>query len=91
MGDMNLYLLRPVENHCDMGDDPWNPWYDKDFGHVVRADSEEAARKMCGSLGSGYNDTYAELNAWLLPKYSTCEVLEEEGEEDIIITDNHRA
>ena len=35
---MRLWLLRPVE-----GDSLWDPWYDKAFGFVVRA---EAARSM---------------------------------------------
>jgi hypothetical protein len=38
---VRLWLLRPVES----GSAFWEPWYDKAFGFVVRAETEEDARK----------------------------------------------
>lgn len=37
---MRLWELRPIDK--DSG--PWEPWYDKAFGFVVRADTEAQAR-----------------------------------------------
>jgi len=41
---MKLWLLRPrvLEDTFD----PWEPWYDKAFGFVVRAETEKDARQM---------------------------------------------
>ena len=36
---MRLWLLRPQEGLIE-GDNPWDPWYDKAFGFVVRAETE---------------------------------------------------
>ena len=40
---MKLWILRPVDSLVD-GDNPWDPWFDKAFGFVVRANSEQDAR-----------------------------------------------
>ncbi len=45
---MKLYLLRPLK--------VWQPWYDKCFGMVIRANSEEEARKEA-SNHSGDEDS----------------------------------
>jgi hypothetical protein len=46
---MKLWLLRPKE-----GRSHWEPWYDKAFGFVVRANSETEARKLAsGDAGVG--------------------------------------
>lgn len=37
---MKIWLLRPID-----GCDEWNPWYDKAFGFVVCANSEQEARE----------------------------------------------
>jgi len=42
---MKLWLLRPVDG-LKKNDNPWKPWYDKAFGFVVRADTEEEARAL---------------------------------------------
>ena len=43
---MKLWILMPKEN-LNKGDDPWNPWYDKCFGMIIRAKTEEEARGNC--------------------------------------------
>lgn len=80
---MKLYLLRPIdENDVGSLDNPWEPWYDKAFGFVVRAKDEETARKLasekCGD---------EKANAWLDAKYSTCDELTSNGEAKVVIRD----
>ena len=38
---MRLWLLRPFQGHPR-----WNPWYDKAFGFVVRAETAQDARML---------------------------------------------
>lgn len=80
---MKLWLLRPMEDN-----NLWDPWYDKCFGFVVRAESEEEARKIVGS-SIEFGDEGKE--AWLDPKNSTCVELTIEGKEEVIIRDFARA
>ena len=39
---MKLWLLRPIEDYGGA----WRPWYDKCFGAVVAAETEEEARGL---------------------------------------------
>ena len=90
---MKLYELRPAKS-LKINDDPWNPWYDKCFGFVIRAENEIEARKMAHEnagdennnmfLGAKISDTNS---PWIDPKYSTCEELKQDGESCIIIED----
>ena len=74
---MKLFLLKAIH-----GCKEFNPWYDKSFGHVVRAVSEFKARELASieSMDEGYN-------AWLDNKVTSCEVLTAKGEEEHIIGD----
>ena len=58
---MNLYLLRPIPE-----DNLWEDAYDMSFGFVVRAQTEDEARKMaaekCGDEGRA---------AWIGRNHST--------------------
>ena len=80
---MRLYLLEPVTASREAKGGPWDPWYDKAFGFVVRAESEAEARAMVAEGEAG--DEGAE--AWLNAEHSTCEELTSEGEAMIIIRD----
>ena len=81
---MKLWLLRPAENIAPKNH-PWNPWYDKAFGFVVRAEDEKQARKMVqGSSGMEVTST---VNPWTNSKYSTCVELTTDGQPEVIITD----
>lgn len=91
MTESKLWLLRPVE--CSPEDDPWEPWFDKAFGFVVRAETEEKARKLANESGG---DEIGEIrhsayrtggNPWLDEKYSTCTILYTYGEEGVVIRD----
>ena len=42
---MELWILRAMEN-LPKFDDPWEPWYNKAFGFVIRAGNEESARRL---------------------------------------------
>lgn len=85
---MKLWLLRPADN-LKKGDDPWEPWYDKCFGMVIRAKTEQEARDVANQNAGDEN---VGINAktktpWLDEKYSTCEILTNAGEAGLIIRD----
>ena len=42
---MKLWILRPIKG-LGSDDNPWEPWYNKAFGFVVRADNVKDARKF---------------------------------------------
>lgn len=93
---MKLFLLRPKED-LPADDNPWDPWYDKAFGFVVRAENETKARALANSEGG---DETGKRNIiiyrtggdpWLDPKYSSCKELSQEGDEEIIMRDYAKA
>ena len=93
---MKLYILRPINENYS----PWRPWYDKVFGFVVRAKSEEAARKIADEhagaentrwVDSSNKTTLESIHPWLSSKDSSCYVLANEGPEGLIIRDLARA
>jgi hypothetical protein len=42
-----IWLLKPKEFLADE-DNPGDPWFDKAFGFVISAETEEIARELCG-------------------------------------------
>ena len=85
---MKLWILRPVENLPESGN-PWVPWYDKAFGFVVRAETEDVARALAHA-GAG-DENYAEKEGasqpWMNAKYSTCVELTADGESSVVMRD----
>lgn len=79
---MKLYLLRPRDEF----DGPWETWYDKAFGFVVRAENEEIARKLASEECGDEKE-----NAWTDATYSDCKELTFDGEAQVIIRDFARA
>ncbi len=79
---MNLWLLRPITDHP-----LWDPWHDKVFGHVVRAEDEDSAREFAAN-----NCRDEGWQVWLYSDTSTCVELSPEGEPEHIIQDaaSHR-
>jgi hypothetical protein len=71
---MQLWLLQPVEI--------WEPWYDKAFGFVVRAESEDEARRFASAKEGDEGK-----DVWLDPTLTTCEPLVAGGEPGIILRD----
>ena len=94
---MKLWILRPVDGLAD-GNNPWDPWFDKCFGFVVRAETEADARQFAHE-GAGeenygpsiFTRTPATKSPWLDPAYSTCDELLSEGEAGIVIEDVSRS
>lgn len=75
-----LWLLRPIED-LPKGN-PWDPWFDRAFGFVVRAETEKDARFIAGK------DSGDEMHSsWHDASLSTCVELSAEGEPCVIIRD----
>ena len=78
--------MRPIE-----GKEAWEPWYDKSFGFVIRAESEDEARKIADENAGNENmdnETYKDTkHPWLDPKQATCVVLTNDGKQELIIKD----
>jgi len=94
---MKLWILAPAENLSN-DDNPWNPWFDKSFGFVVRAQNEKDARSYAHQSAGDENEEIflgrktSETNSpWLDPKYSTCVVLTQDGDLGVIMSDFHYA
>lgn len=90
---MKVFILRP-KNELPVNDNPWEPWYDKSFGFIVRANSEQEARKLADAeagdenRGEFLNRQIAKTkNPWLDENYTTCEELTGNGEEGVIMKD----
>jgi len=84
---MKLWLLRPVTGDEEVG--PWDPWYDKTFGFVVRAETEEEARAMAEEEGGDENRAgYGHRRfVWRDPALTTCEELTQAGEPGVVMKD----
>lgn len=84
---MKLWLLRPVDVLPD-SDNPWSPWYDKVFGFVVRAETEDTARLIAHEHSGNETGHYGKVfDPWLSEKYSTCVELSPDGNQEMIICD----
>ena len=71
---MKLYLLEPIKE--------WEPWYDKCFGYVMRAETELDARRL-----AHYNHGDEGRDVWLDDTVTKCTELTQDGEQEIIISD----
>ena len=90
---MKLWLLTAKESLPE-GDDPWEPWYDKSFGCVVRAKTEIDAREIAHESAGDENRNeffgkpVAKTNQpWKEAKYSSCVELTNKGEQGLILQD----
>jgi hypothetical protein len=92
--DVKLWHLLPREG---LSPDPWEPWYDKCFGQVVRAQTEEAARAIANKSGGAEvpwsfgKGRRGDTGPWLDPALTTCVELAADGEPGCILTDIHSA
>ena len=90
---LKVYELRPIEN-LPLNDNPWDPWYDKNFGFIIRAENEKEAREI-GNENAGDENRVEFLNSktantktpWLDDKYSTCSEISNNGEKGLIMRD----
>lgn len=94
---MTLWILKPKEGLIK-GDNPWDPWYDKCFGFIVRADSEGHARALADDWAKDENraEFLGEVistteHPWLSPDHSTCEPLDIKGDAGVVMMDVHSA
>ena len=79
---MRLWILQPRD---DLGDaNPWDPWFDKAFGFVVRAETEQDARLLAQEKSG---DEVREFSAWMDARFSTCLPLEQDGPPGIVLRD----
>ena len=87
---MKLWLLRPIEG---LKNSPWEPWYDKAFGFVVRAETEAEARRYADEDGGEETERYQQVqrHPWLDAALSTCVELLPEGESGVVIQDFYAA
>ncbi len=90
---MKLWILRPRED-IKLNDNPWEPWYDKTFGFVVRAENEQKARELANENGGDENrgefmrtKIANTITPWLDPDYSTCIELMPDGDEGLVMQD----
>lgn len=97
---MQLWLLRPRVVARLEHDDPWEPWYDKCFGFVIRAETEEDARALAQDEGNGETvgkewdekcERWNRIPAWTDPKFSSCVPLTNDGDVEVIMYDVHAA
>ena len=84
---MKLWLLRPIRERKKRN--AWEPWYDKAFGFVIRAETEQDARQLAND--SGGDEVQNGHDPWLDRKQSTCVELLAKGKEENIIMDYARA
>ena len=79
---MELWILRLINDDSAS----WSPWYDKAFGHIVRATTEQQARQFaadaCGDEGK---------HAWIDDMQSSCVLLSTDGPDGVVMTDFHAA
>lgn len=80
------------------GDNPWEPWYDKAFGYVIRAETEDEAREIAHNNAGDENRMellvvkISKTNyPWKDKRYSTCIELSVNGESELIMTDFYAA
>ena len=87
---MKLWILEPIGvTKESLRGGPWDFWYDKVFGFVVRAETEYLARNLAQKNGG--DEIKNDRPVWDNPNLSTCIELTINGEEDIIMQDFHAA
>ena len=77
---MKLWILTP-----NVSGGPWKPWYDKAFGFVVRAETDEDARSM--AQADGGDETRNGVPAWTDSKLSSCEEISAYGSREVVMRD----
>lgn len=83
---MKLWLLQPRNLPKDEAKNPWEPWYDKTLGFVVRAETEQDARQIADE--NGMEENRGGKHPWLDAALSTCEELTADGEPGMILEDH---
>lgn len=83
---MKLWILDPIDSNFEA----WEPWYDKSFQHVVRAETETEARELANNAGGDETGPISGKvyrtggDPWLDPKQSTCVEIPTEGDAEVL-------
>lgn len=77
---MALWILRPIDKNAE----PWMRGYAWCFGMVVRAKTEQDARKLAHGNGGSENKRQS---PWLDPDYTTCQSLSASGPAEVVLQD----
>lgn len=98
---MKLWLLTPRGDVLRRTVNPWRPWYDKVFGAVVRAESEQRARELVQEAAGheglgiyralGIEEEEVALTVWLDDYFTRCRELLARGKEEIVVLDRRKA
>ena len=84
--EMKLWILEPHKEDGEGKVGPWECWYDKAFGFVVRAESEKRARELAEAKAGDESSEWEGAGAvWQNSKYTSCVKLTDSGEEGIVI------
>ena len=84
---MALWLLE-ARDDLEKGNDPWEPWYDKTFGMVIRGDSEKEIREIAQDKCQHGDESHEGVdNPWLKKEYSECTKILSQGIKEIILVD----
>ncbi|MEX0598578.1 MAG: hypothetical protein WD512_19000 [Candidatus Paceibacterota bacterium] len=81
---MKVFKLEPAKN-LDPKNNPWEPWYEKTHGFIIRAETESEARRYADQESG--NESSENLRPWLNQIYSTCKDLAKESKVGVIMTD----
>jgi len=84
---MIVWVLKPRDDLEDE-ESPWVKWYDKYFGFVIEAETEEEARQVAKETAWKTDE------AWVDEELSTCVPIDEyvkDMDDKIIMSDFHSA
>lgn len=84
---MTIYLLKKREG-VETGGEFGIFGYDNYQGFVVRAASDDDARRIASESAHG-GQSEENITAWLNPELTTCEAIEPDGEGELILADFH--
>lgn len=80
---MKIWILRPIN---PLGG-PWKPWYDKAFGFVIGAETEQEARAIAQKKGGNECGHDKSIQAWIDPSLSSCIEMTEPHQPGVILRD----
>jgi hypothetical protein len=98
---MRLWLLRPRPDVLAREAHPWEPPFEKVFGLVVRAKDAATARALAQSQAGheglgiyrqlGADEEQVASEVWLDPEWTSCEVLDGAGVDEVVLVDRREA
>jgi hypothetical protein len=82
-----IWILAPRDD-LPSDDDPWEPRFDKCFGLIVEAGTEDEARAIANtSCVCSDETTLRDRRVFLDPKYTTCVELRPIGKSRLVMAD----